>query len=225
MATPKTKTAAKKTAAKKTPATKKAPATSAGDRVAAKTDLPILAFASARDFEAWLAENHATARGLWVKFAKKASGVPTVVYAEALDAALCHGWIDGQAASLDEVYYLQRFTPRRPRSLWSKINREKVAALTAAGRMRPAGQREVDAAKRDGRWDAAYDSPKNATVPDDLQRALDADAAAKTFFASLNGTNRYAILHRVHNAKKPETRARRIAQFVEMLAAGKKLYP
>lgn len=213
MATPKTKTPV----AKKTPAAKEPPAT--------KTDLPTLAFASARDFEAWLAENHTTAKGVWIKFAKKASGVPTVVYAEALDTALCHGWIDGQAASLDEVHYLQRFTPRRPRSLWSKINREKVAALTAAGRMRPAGQREVDAAKRDGRWDAAYDSPKNATVPDDLQRALDADVAAKTFFATLNGTNRYAILHRVHNAKKPETRARRIAQFVEMLAAGRKLYP
>lgn len=215
MATTKTKTPAKKALA----------ATTAGARVAAETDLPILAFASGRDFEAWLAEHHATARGLWIKFAKKAAGLPTVVYAEALDVSLCYGWIDGQAASLDEVHYLQRFTPRRPRSMWSKINREKVAALTAAGRMRPAGQREVDAAKRDGRWDAAYDSPKNATVPDDLQRALDADAAAKAFFAALNGTNRYAILHRVHNAKMPETRARRIAQFVEMLAAGKKLHP
>jgi uncharacterized protein YdeI (YjbR/CyaY-like superfamily) len=162
---------------------------------------------------------------VWVRFAKKGSGIPSVTYAEALDAALCYGWIDGQSRSVDETWYLQKFTPRRARSIWSKRNREKVAALIESGRMRPAGLAEIDRAKADGRWDAAYDGPAAATVPDDLQAALDANPAAADSFAGLNGQNRYAILHRVQTAVKPETRARRIAQFVEQLARGETLYP
>jgi uncharacterized protein YdeI (YjbR/CyaY-like superfamily) len=187
-------------------------------------DLPVVAFASAQDWEAWLAEHQADA-GVWIKIAKKASGIPTVTHAEALDVALCHGWIDGQRQAHDETWFLQRFTPRRPRSRWSKINRDKVAALTKSGAMKPAGLREVDRAKADGRWDAAYDGQKTAAVPDDLQAALDANPAAREFFETLRGQNRYSILYRVQDAKRPETRARRIEKFVAMLSRGEKLYP
>ena len=188
-------------------------------------DLETLAFASADEWEAWLRDHHDTARGIWIRFAKKGSGVPSVTYAEAVEAALCFGWIDGQARGGDDASYLQRFTPRRPRSAWSKRNRERVAALIEAGRMHAAGLREVERAKADGRWDAAYDAPSTATVPHDLQAALDAEPAAAEFFATLTGQNRYAILHRVQTAKRPETRARRIEKFVAMLAAGETLYP
>jgi uncharacterized protein YdeI (YjbR/CyaY-like superfamily) len=191
----------------------------------AAQDYPELAFESAEAFEAWLRERHADEAGVWIRFAKKGSGIPSVTYAEALDAALCYGWIDGQARSVDESWYLQKFTPRRARSIWSKRNRDKVAALIESGRMQPAGLAEIERAKADGRWDAAYDGPAAATVPDDLQAALDASPAAAEAFAGLNGQNRYAILHRVQTAVKPETRARRIAQFVDMLARGEKLYP
>ena len=190
----------------------------------AAADDPILTFASAAEWEAWLEASHASADGVWLKLAKKGSGIPSVTYAEALDAALCFGWIDGQKRSFDERWWLQRFTPRRPRSVWSQRNREHVERLTAEGRMRPAGQREVDAAKADGRWDAAYASPSTATVPADLQAALDADPAAAAFFATLNSANRYAILWRIETAKRPETRARRIATFVEMLREGRELH-
>jgi uncharacterized protein YdeI (YjbR/CyaY-like superfamily) len=193
--------------------------------VAAQPDLPILAFASPAEWEAWLDEHHASSDGVWVKFAKKASGIPTVVYAEALEVALCHGWIDGQVKRFDEDWYLQRFTPRRARSRWSQINRDKAEALIAAGRMRPAGLAEVERARADGRWDAAYASPSAITVPDDLRAALDADPAAREAFAGLSSQNRYAILYRVHDAKRPETRARRIAQFVAMLAEGRTPHP
>ena len=185
---------------------------------------PELAFATPEAWEAWLAEHHAASDGVWIRFAKKGSGVPTVRYAEALDAALCFGWIDGQTKSVDETWYLQRFTPRRKRSMWSKRNREKVAALIEAGRMQPAGLAEIERAKADGRWDAAYDSPSKAKVPEDLQAALDASPAAAEAFGALNGVNRYAILHRVQTAKKPETRARRIAQFVAMLERGERIH-
>jgi uncharacterized protein YdeI (YjbR/CyaY-like superfamily) len=188
------------------------------------TDLPEIAFESPAAWAMWLRENHATSPGIWIRIAKKASGIPSVTHAEALDEALCYGWIDGQARSIDETYYGQKFTPRRARSMWSKRNREKVAALIEAGRMQPAGRRELDWAKADGRWEAAYDSPSTSTVPDDLQRELDADPVAAAFFASLDSQNRYAILHRVQTAKKPETRARRIQQFVAMLRRGEKLY-
>ena len=187
-------------------------------------DYPVLFFEDDRAFEAWLAAEHANANGVWLKFAKKDSGIKSLTYVTALDVALCYGWIDGQTRRLDETFYLQRFTPRRARSKWSKINREKVAALITDGRMQPAGLAEIERAKADGRWDAAYDSPANATVPDDLQAALDANPAASEFFATLKGQNRYAILYRIQDAKRPETRARRIATFVDMLARGETLH-
>ncbi len=187
-------------------------------------DLPIVAFPSQAAWAEWLAEYHAVSPGVWLKIAKKGSGVATVTYAEALEAALCHGWIDSQKAAFDAAFSLQRFTPRRPKSIWSRVNRDKALALIERGAMRPAGLREVERAKADGRWDAAYEPQRTATVPADLRQALDENAAAATFFAALDSANRYAILHRVHTAKKPETRARRIAQFVAMLAEGKKLH-
>jgi uncharacterized protein YdeI (YjbR/CyaY-like superfamily) len=184
-----------------------------------------LAFASAEAFEAWLAEHHATSDGLWIKFAKKASGIATVVYAEAVEASLRHGWIDGQVKRVDDDYYVQRFTPRRARSRWSKINCAKAEALIASGAMEPAGLAEVERAKADGRWAAAYDAPSTATVPDDLRAALDREPAASEFFETLDSNNRYAVLHRIQDAKKPETRARRIEKFVAMLSRGETLHP
>jgi len=189
-------------------------------------DPEVLPFATADDWEMWLREHHGTVtEGVWIKFARKASGIPTVTYREALQVALRFGWIDGQARGQDESWYLQRFTPRRARSIWSKRNRDFATALIEAGEMEPAGLREVERAKADGRWDAAYDAPSTATVPDDLQAALDANPAATEFFAGLDRQNRYAILHRVQTAKRPETRARRIEKFVAMLAAGERIYP
>jgi uncharacterized protein YdeI (YjbR/CyaY-like superfamily) len=176
-----------------------------------------LPFPDKRAFEDWLDANHATAPGVWLQFAKKGSGVPTITYAEAVEVALCYGWIDGQAKSVDESFYLQRFTPRRARSRWSQINVEKAKALIERGAMRPAGLAEVERAKADGRWDAAYASPSRMTVPDDLQAELDKDPAAAEFFASLDSQNRYAILYRLHDAKRAETRARRLARFMELL--------
>jgi uncharacterized protein YdeI (YjbR/CyaY-like superfamily) len=187
-------------------------------------DLEILSFADAGAFEEWLAAHHEESPGLWLKLRKKAPGVVALDYPQALDAALCFGWIDGQKRSFDDAHWLQRFTPRRPRSIWSRINREHVARLTAQGRMRPAGLREVERARADGRWEAAYAGQRTAEVPEDLAAALAADPAAAAFFATLDGANRYAILHRVHQAKRPETRARRIAAYVSMLAAGEKLH-
>ena len=175
-------------------------------------------------FEEWLAANHATAGGVWLKMARKATGVPSIDWPQAVDVALCYGWIDGQRGKLDDTYFIQRFTPRRARSRWSKTNRNNVERLIAAGRMQPAGLAEVERAKADGRWDAAYDAPSTATVPDDLQAALDANPPASDFFATLTSQNRYAILYRVQEAKRPETRAKRIAHFVEMLAEGRTLH-
>jgi uncharacterized protein YdeI (YjbR/CyaY-like superfamily) len=192
--------------------------------VAAGDDLEILPFESAAAWEAWLGEHHETSPGVWLKIAKKASGVASVSYDEALDAALCHGWIDAQKKSFDDTFFLQKFTARRPRSVWSKRNREKVAKLTEAGRMRAAGLEQVELAKADGRWDAAYEGSSSATVPDDLRRALDRNPAAAEFFAALDRTNRYAVLWRIQTAKRPETRARRIERLVEMLAEGKKIH-
>jgi uncharacterized protein YdeI (YjbR/CyaY-like superfamily) len=161
---------------------------------------------------------------VWLTFAKKDSGIDSVRYPEAVEAALAHGWIDGQARRLDDEWYVQRFTPRTARSRWSRINRDKAIALIERGAMKPAGLAEVERAKADGRWDAAYASPRAAKVPDDLQRALDAHPAAREFFAGLDGNNRYAILHRIEEAKRPDTRARRIAKFVAMLEAGEKIH-
>ncbi len=188
-------------------------------------NLPVLSFESREDWAAWLDANHATATGVWLRLAKKASGLRSVTYSEAVEVALCYGWIDGQARGYDEQTSLQRFTPRRARSVWSRINREKAQALIDDGRMMPAGLRAVEAAQRDGRWDTAYDSPRNAVVPDDLQRALDDNPAASAFFATLNGQNRYAILYRIQTAKRAETRAKRIRQYVEMLARQETIYP
>ncbi len=190
-----------------------------------KPDLPIIPFASREAWEAWLEERHAVSQGVWLKIAKKGSGIESVTFVEALDAALCYGWIDSQRSGFDGRFYLQRFTPRKPRSKWSQVNREKVARLTEEGRMRPSGLREVERAKADGRWDAAYEPQSAATVPDDLRLELEKDEGAREFFETLNSTNRYAILHRIQDAKKPETRARRIAKYVAMLAAGEKIYP
>lgn len=189
-----------------------------------KEDYPLKAFATARAFETWLSRNHEKADGIRIEIAKKASGIRSVNYAQALDIALCYGWIDGQSKSIDETWYWQRFTPRRSRSLWSKRNRDIVARLVEEGRMQPAGQAEIDRAKADGRWEAAYDSPANAKVPPDLAAALARSPKARRFFESLDAQNRYAILHRLMIAKKPETRARRLATFVEMLREGKKLH-
>jgi len=186
---------------------------------------PTLAFKTQKAFETWLAKNHAKAPGVWLQLAKKASGVKSITYAEAVEAALCYGWIDGQSKSIDETAWLQKYTPRGRRSIWSKINIGKVEALIKAGRMQPAGLAAVEAAKQDGRWAAAYEPPSKAGVPPDLQAALDASPKAKAFFTTLNSTNRYAILFRTQTAKKPETRAKRIKQFVEMLEKGEKLYP
>jgi uncharacterized protein YdeI (YjbR/CyaY-like superfamily) len=190
-----------------------------------KPDDAVLLFATPAEFERWLREHHADASCIWVKYAKKKSGIPSIDWDQAVDVALCYGWIDGQSKSLDESYAIQRFTPRGKRSSWSKLNRERVARLTKARRMQPAGLAEVERAKADGRWDAAYESPATAKVPDDLARALARSAKAKKFFESLNATNRYAILYRLQTAKKPETRARRLEQFVEMLKRGETLHP
>lgn len=188
-------------------------------------ELPTILFADQQAWTEWLDANHPNSPGLWLRLAKKDSGLSSVSYAEALDVALCYGWIDGQKRSADEQTWLQKFTPRGKKSVWSKINVDKVAALIEQGRMRPAGQAAIDLARADGRWEAAYDSQKNASVPEDLQAALDASPAAAAFYATLNGTNRYAILFRVQTAKKPETRAKRIRDFIAMLERNEKLYP
>lgn len=188
--------------------------------MAATKEFPTLPFASASAWEEWLAEHHAQADGVWIKMAKKASGIASVTHDEALDVALCYGWIDGQCKGLDATYFLQKFTPRRPKSLWSKRNIDKIAALTAAGRMRPPGLAEVAAAQEDGRWDVAYDSPKNMVVPDDLLQALASNERARAFFDTLNQANRYAIVWRLQTAKQPATRQRRFAAIIAMLEKG-----
>jgi uncharacterized protein YdeI (YjbR/CyaY-like superfamily) len=188
-------------------------------------DLPTLTFASQADWETWLEAQHANSCGVWIKIAKKATGIASVTHAEALESALCYGWIDGQRVGFDEAYFLQKFTPRRAKSGWSRVNREKALELIAADRMRPAGLREVERAKADGRWDAAYEPQSAITVPEDLQRELDANPDAQAFFNTLDSRNRYAILYRLQTAKKAETRAARIQKFVAMLAQGQKIYP
>ncbi len=188
-------------------------------------DLPRIRFSSAAEWATWLEANHATSTGVWIEMAKKDSGIESVRYPEVLDPALCYGWIDGRREALDDRYFLQRFTPRRPRGKWSRINREKAERLISEGRMRPGGLAEVERARADGRWEAAYEGQRRATVPDDLQRELDARPGAKQFFSGLKSQNRYAILYRLQEAKKPETRARRLLKFVEMLEASETIYP
>jgi len=188
-----------------------------------KDALPILEFRRQRDWEQWLEANHAREAGVWLKFAKKAAPVRTINHSEALEVALCYGWIDGQAARHDDHYHLIRFTPRRKRSIWSQLNRERAEKLIAEGTMKPAGLAQVEAARADGRWDAAYPAQSQATVPDDFQRALDANPPAKAFFETLTGSTRYAFLFRLHNVKRAATRAKRIAAYIELLSEGRTL--
>lgn len=184
-----------------------------------KDGLPILPFATPAELEAWLERNHASGKGLWLRLAKKESGIPSITWADAVEAALCFGWIDGQRQSLDGTWFMQRLTPRSARSIWSQVNTRKAEALIAAGRMRPAGRAEIERAQADGRWAAAYAAQRDAKPPEDLQAFLDTHPEAAAFFASLSSQNRYAFVFRLHNAKKPETRAKRLAEFSRMLLA------
>jgi uncharacterized protein YdeI (YjbR/CyaY-like superfamily) len=193
-------------------------------RTTAPVQLPILLFESTEAWGAWLEAHSGDAPGIWLRLAKKAAPIDSITYAEALEVALCHGWIDSQKKSYDEASWLQKFTPRGPRSIWSRMNREKVQELTETGRMKPAGLLAVERAKEDGRWDAAYDSQRTATVPEDLQAELDRNPAAGAFFSTLDSANRYAILFRVQTARRPETRARRIAELVGMLERNEKIH-
>jgi len=186
---------------------------------------PVLLLNDQQVWSGWLAENHAASTGVWLKLAKKATGLQSVSYEEALEAALCYGWVDSQKRSYDETAWLQRFSPRGTKSIWSKINCQKAEDLIRAGRMKPAGLAAVERARQDGRWEAAYDSQRTSVVPADLQAELDNDEAAQAFFDTLDSANRYAVLFRIQTAKKPETRARRIEQFVQMLARHEKLHP
>jgi uncharacterized protein YdeI (YjbR/CyaY-like superfamily) len=186
-------------------------------------DDKVIAFKSQQAFEAWLARNHGTVGGIWLRIYKKGSGEKTVTYAEALDVALCHGWIDGLKRTYDDVSFIQRFTPRRTRSAWSKVNVGHVERLAREGRMQPPGLAAVESAKRDGRWARAYDSPRNAKVPDDFVQELKKDKAAYAFYQTLNRLNHYAIAYRLGSAKKPETRERRKQLFLEMMAKGQKI--
>jgi uncharacterized protein YdeI (YjbR/CyaY-like superfamily) len=198
-----------------------------GDIVAGAVppELPVMSVPDRGAWAAWLEEHHADAPGVWLELGKKGSGVASPTQAEAVEVALCFGWIDSQAVPVDERRWRQRFTPRGPRSRWSKINRGRAERLIAAGAMRPAGLREVERAKDDGRWEAAYDGQRTMAVPDDLRAALDASPAASAAFDELDSANRYSILYRVNDAKRPETRARRIERFVAMLERGERLHP
>jgi uncharacterized protein YdeI (YjbR/CyaY-like superfamily) len=187
-------------------------------------DLPILPFESQAQWTDWLAQHHDQSAGVWLKLAKKGTGIPSVKYDEALEGALCYGWIDGQKQGFDDSFWLQKFTPRGAKSIWSKINTEKAEKLIASGRMQPAGLKAIELAKQNRRWDAAYESQKSISVPEDFQAELDKNAKAKAFFATLNSVNRYAILFRLQTAKKAETRAKRIRQFIEMLEKNEKIH-
>jgi uncharacterized protein YdeI (YjbR/CyaY-like superfamily) len=189
-----------------------------------KTDLPVLPFKDKKAWSAWLARNHAESPGVWLKLAKKGSETKSVTYAEALEAALCYGWIDGQKRGFDGEFWLQKLTPRGPRSIWSKINREKAEALIASGEMKPAGLAAIERARQNGQWEMAYESQSRVSVPDDLQAELDRNPRAKAFFATLDSANRYAVLWRVQTAKKAETRTRRITQLVAMLERHEKIH-
>ena len=188
------------------------------------TEQPLKLFTTAAEFETWLESEHDKADGIWLQIAKKDSGKSSVTYHEALDIALCFGWIDGQRKKLNEEYFQQRFTPRRKQSPWSEINVGKVQKLIEAGKMREAGFKEIERAKADGRWDAAYQSQSKITVPDDLQAELDANPDAHEFFKTLNSQNRYAVLYRLQSAKKPKTREKRLREFMTMLSEKKTIY-
>jgi uncharacterized protein YdeI (YjbR/CyaY-like superfamily) len=193
-------------------------------RMTNSTELLILPFPNKKKWADWLAKQYDKSAGVWLKLAKKDSRIPSITYEEALDVALCYGWIDGQKKGFDDQYWLQKFTPRGPKSIWSKINTEKAERLITSGEMKPSGLKTIELAKQDGRWDAAYASQKNSTIPEDFQAALDKNKTAKDFFATLKSAERYAFLFRIHHAKRSETRAKRIHQFVEMLARGEKIH-
>ena len=186
-------------------------------------EIPVVYVADQREWNRWLEANHRSAGAVWLKLAKKGSPVPTVSYAEAIEEALCYGWIDGQIRAHDGRFYIQRFTPRRPRSKWSRNNREKATRLLAEGRIQTAGLEQIEAAKADGRWDAAYPAQSEATVPDDFQRALNENEKAREFFETLRGSARYAFLYRLHQVTHPDRRAKRIADYIERLSAGRTL--
>jgi uncharacterized protein YdeI (YjbR/CyaY-like superfamily) len=188
-------------------------------------DLPVIAFATTRAWSEWLEAHHASSRGLWLKIAKKGAGMASVKYAEALDVALAWGWIDGQKGALNDAWWRQRFTPRSAKSSWSKINRAKAEALIAAETMEAPGLAEVERAKRDGRWEHAYDGACSSSLPADLVAAFARNARARAFFETLDGANRYAILYRVQTAKKPQTRAERITRFVALCARHETIHP
>ena len=189
-----------------------------------KNSEPIHSFSTQGAWTTWLEKNHRKSSGLWLRLAKKGSDVKSVTYGEALEAALCYGWIDGQKRGENEQAWLQRFLPRTARSIWSKINREKAMALVASGRMKTAGHAAIDAAKKNGTWYAAYDSPKSANVPEDFQAALDRSRRAAEFFRQLDGANRYAILFRIQTVKKAETRQRKIREFITMLEKRQRIH-
>lgn len=186
---------------------------------------PVKSFKNAAAFESWLEKNHKKADGLWLKVAKAKSGIVSISFPDALDLALCYGWIDGLRRGLDEDYYVQKFTPRRAKSVWSVINKNKVAQLIKDGRMKASGLAAIEEAKKNGQWDNAYHSPANISIPDDLQNALDKNKKAKAFFEKLNAQNRYAILYRIHQVKREETKTKKIAEYVKMLEAKKTIYP
>jgi len=189
-----------------------------------KPDLPIISFSSPAEWEQWLDQNHAISKGIWLQMFKKKSGISSVYYAEALDIALCYGWIDGQLKSIDELSYMQRFTPRRPKSIWSKRNIAHIARLTKEGRMKPAGIKEAEAAKADGRWEIAYDGQASMSLPSDFLEQLSKNKKALAFYESLNKANRYAVAWRIQTAKRPETREKRMKDILGMLAGEEKFH-
>ncbi|MEO6902035.1 MAG: YdeI/OmpD-associated family protein [Bacteroidia bacterium] len=193
--------------------------------IVVKQDLPILSFTSIKELNSWLAKHNTSSTGIWIRLFKKNSDVTTITYSEALDVALCYGWIDGQKKTYDTESWLQKFTPRRPKSIWSKRNREHIERLEKAGQMKAGGIKQVEAAKTDGRWEQAYDSPSNMVVPADFLKELAKNKNAETFFKTLNKTNTYAIVWRLQTAKKPETRDKRMKAIIEMLTNGEKFHP
>jgi len=189
------------------------------------SELPVLFFDGQHSFEDWLEENHEASSGSWLQIAKKHSGVVSVSYNDALESALCYGWIDSQKGKFDETMWIQRFTPRSAKSIWSKVNKDKAELLIANGRMRPSGLKAIEVAKQNGQWDKAYESQSVATIPEDFSIELDRNIKAKAFYETLDSQNKYAILFRIHNVKKQETREKRIQQFIMMLEKGEKIYP
>lgn len=196
-----------------------------GKRMAKNNDLPIMIFSGPQDFEDWLEQNHESSEGIMLKIAKKGSTISTVSYSEALDCALCYGWIDSRKEKHDEETWLQRFTPRKVRSIWSKVNKERAEALITSGRMKSSGYKAIEVAKQNGQWDSAYESQSKSTLPEDFASELNKNRQAKQFYDMLDSRNKFAIVFRINNAKKQETRQKRIEQFISMLERHEKIYP